>query len=167
MANTYTLIASSTVGSGGAADIEFTSIPATYTDLSVSLSVRASTAAELYATVNGTTSGYTNRHIQGNGASASSGTYQTARYFLGEANWSTFTANTFSSQNLYLPNYAGSNAKSLSVDSVTENNATTAYMYLIAGLVSSTSVVSSIKFTISSGTFVQYSTAYLYGISNS
>ena len=33
MANTYTLIASLTVGSGGAANIEFTSIPATYTDL--------------------------------------------------------------------------------------------------------------------------------------
>jgi hypothetical protein len=39
MANTYTLIASSvTVGSGGAANIEFTSIPATYTDLVSALS---------------------------------------------------------------------------------------------------------------------------------
>jgi hypothetical protein len=33
MANTFELIASSTVGSGGAANIDFTSIPATYTDL--------------------------------------------------------------------------------------------------------------------------------------
>ena len=33
MANTYTLISSVTVGSGGASSIDFTSIPATYTDL--------------------------------------------------------------------------------------------------------------------------------------
>ena len=33
MANTYKLIASNTVGSGGSSGIDFTSIPATYTDL--------------------------------------------------------------------------------------------------------------------------------------
>jgi hypothetical protein len=38
MATTYEIIASVTVGSGGAADIEFTSIPATYTDLNYSAS---------------------------------------------------------------------------------------------------------------------------------
>jgi hypothetical protein len=165
MPNTFTLIASSTVGSGGAANIEFTSIPATYTDLSVSLSVRSSTTAELYAQVNNSTSTiYRNRSIQGTGSSVSAATYQTAKYFLGEANWNTFTANTFSSQSLYLPDYAGSKNKSLLVDSVTENNATLAYMYLIGGLWSNTDAITSIKFTISSGTFDQYSTAYLYGI---
>lgn len=168
MAVTYTLIASSIVGSDGAANIEFTSIPATYTDLSICLSVRSSTAAELYAQVNNSTSTiYQNRTIQGTGSSVSAANYQTAKYFLGEANWSTFTANTFSSQSLYLPDYAGSKTKSLLVDSVTENNGTLAYMYLISGLWSNTAAIDSIKFTISSGTFNQYSTAYLYGIKNS
>ena len=37
MANTYVAIATVTVGSGGAASIDFTSIPATYTDLVVKL----------------------------------------------------------------------------------------------------------------------------------
>jgi hypothetical protein len=37
MATTYEIISSVTVGSGGAADIEFTSIPATYTDLVIFL----------------------------------------------------------------------------------------------------------------------------------
>jgi len=41
MANTYTLIASSTVGSGGAATVSFSSITATYTDLCLLASVRA------------------------------------------------------------------------------------------------------------------------------
>ena len=40
MATTYTLISSVTVGSGGAASIEFTSIPADYTDLLLKVSMR-------------------------------------------------------------------------------------------------------------------------------
>jgi hypothetical protein len=40
MANTYEAIATVEVGSGGAATIEFTSIPATYTDLVVKVSAR-------------------------------------------------------------------------------------------------------------------------------
>ena len=43
MANTYELIASSTVGAGGASSIDFNSIPNTYTDLLVKLSGRSST----------------------------------------------------------------------------------------------------------------------------
>ena len=40
MALTYTALASVTVGSGGAANIEFTSIPGTYTDLVMLVSLR-------------------------------------------------------------------------------------------------------------------------------
>jgi hypothetical protein len=40
MATTYEAIATVEVGSGGAADIEFTSIPATYTDLVVKVSFK-------------------------------------------------------------------------------------------------------------------------------
>jgi len=45
MANTYQLISSTTVGAGGASSILFSSIPATYTDLILDLSVRTSNAA--------------------------------------------------------------------------------------------------------------------------
>jgi hypothetical protein len=50
-----TLISSVTVGSGGAADIEFTSIPATYTDLLVKISIRNATsgATRVYVRFNG------------------------------------------------------------------------------------------------------------------
>jgi hypothetical protein len=47
MATTYEIIASVTVGSGGAANIEFTSIPATYTDLVVLFSARTDRSAFL------------------------------------------------------------------------------------------------------------------------
>jgi len=48
-----------------------------------------------------------------------------------------------------------------------ENNATTSYMGLFAGLWSNASTINAIKiFEVSSNNLVQYSTAYLYGISN-
>jgi hypothetical protein len=56
MANTYTLISSVTVGSGGAANIEFTSIPQTYTDLLYKISGRLSVdSASAFLRYNGTT----------------------------------------------------------------------------------------------------------------
>jgi len=50
---------------------------------------------------------------------------------------STNTANTFSNSQIYIPNYAGSNYKSVSIDQVMENNSGTAYSVFIAGLYSS------------------------------
>jgi hypothetical protein len=165
MATTYTLISSVTVGSGGAATIDFTSIPSTYTDLLVSTSLRITAASgSTNITFNSNTSNYTNRWLQGDGSSATSG--NNAGRFAEVPNYSGYTASTFSNSQIYIPNYASGNNKSYSSDTANENNATQAYMYLIAGLWSNTSAITSIQLSPSSGNFVQYSTAYLYGISN-
>jgi hypothetical protein len=168
---TFTLIASSTVGSGGAATIDFTSIPGTYTDLVVLLSGRnsvASVEASVSMQFNSSTSNYSSLWLRGNGAAASSGvnTYGTDEIYIGEVPASTATSNTFGNASIYIPNYAGSTNKSVSVDMVSENNATTAWAYLTAGLWSDSSAISSIKLLFQSGNFVQHSTAYLYGVSN-
>jgi hypothetical protein len=169
MANTYTLIASSTVGSGGAATIDFTSIPQTYTDLLLSLSIRTNRAGAVgsyfYLSFNGNTSNFSSRFLGGDGSSASSGTQ--AQLGGIEANAGA-TASTFASNQIYIPNYTSSNFKSFSTEGVVENNATTGFDYLIAGLWSNTSAITSITITPENvGSYVQYSTAYLYGISNS
>ena len=167
MADTYTLISSVTVGAGGASSIDFTSIPATYTDLLVKLSSRnTSTGGAIYLRFNGSTSSYTVRYLEGNGAAASSGTDSTYLY-VSELNTSSTTASTFSSADIYIPNYAGSTNKSVSADSVSENNATTAYAGIYAGLWSNTSAITQVTLYPSANTFAQYSTAYLYGIKNS
>jgi hypothetical protein len=102
----------------------------------------------------------------GNGSSASSGN-DTNMYITSSIVPSTSTASTFSNAELYIPNYAGSNNKSSSVDGVSENNATASNMALTANLWSDTAAITSIKLTpAGGGNFVQYSTAYLYGISN-
>ncbi len=167
MATTYTLISSVTVGSGGAANMEFTSIPSTYTDLLVKISARsdgADTSIEL--SFNNNTSNRTTRYLFGNGSTASSGN-TTNMFITSSIVPSTSTASTFSNAELYIPNYAGSNNKSSSVDGVSENNATAANMALTANLWSDTAAITSIKlFPTGLTNFVQYSTAYLYGISN-
>jgi len=169
MPNTFELIASSTVGSGGAASIDFTSIPSTFTDLAVYIAVRGSASAGrgyVNASINGVTTNRTWRWLVGydsNLVSSASGTNDT----FGSIPCATATASTFSNVMGYFPNYASSNNKSFSVDSTAENNSASTWMnFLLAGLWSNSSAISSLSFYPDSGTFVQYSTAYLYGVKN-
>jgi hypothetical protein len=167
MPNTYTLISSVTVGAGGASSIDFTSIPSTYTDLILKVSARNSStgANNLLFTFNSSTSSFTMRQLYGTGSSAASTT--TPARFAGQYTGTDMTASTFASTEIYIPNYAGSNNKSYSIDDTTENNATTSYATLTAGLWSNTSALTSITFALTGGSLAQYSTAYLYGIKNS
>lgn len=170
MANTYTLISSSTVGSGGAANIEFTSIPATYTDLVVLFSLRTTrsfTYDDPVVQFNSNSSNYSYRVLQGTGSAVTSYSGGTSFIYLGECNGDTSTASAFSNQTMYISNYASSNSKSVSIDSSMENNATAAYSDIIAGLWANSSAITSLKiYSASAANLKEYSTAYLYGISN-
>jgi hypothetical protein len=144
-----------------AASITFSSIPADYTDLYVVFSLRNSvdTGAGTIAFNTGGT--YTRRRLLGNGSAASSDT-PSADYLCGPLS---FTASTFGNGSIYIPNYKSAAAKSYSSDSVNENNATSANQALIAGLWSGTDAITSLTLTpLSSGNWVQYSSATLYGI---
>jgi hypothetical protein len=173
MATTYTLISSVTVGSGGAANIEFTSIPATYTDLLIKFNVRSSRAAnqdDCRLAINGSSSSFTYRQLYGGASSGSpvAGSSSGSAGFIGIIPAVNNTASTFSSQEIYILNYAGSNNKSISIDSAAENNAATYWQLdLIALLWSNSNAINSLSFTSNNAAnFAQYSTAYLYGISN-
>jgi len=168
MAYSYKLIASSTVGSGGAANIEFTSIPATYTDLVIQLTYRTSVAGPTDGKIafNSNTSNFSWRSVFGTVSSALSGT-NTANNALGQVQGTNATASTFNSTQIYIPNYTSSNNKSFSIDYVTENNATLAYAGLVAALWSNSAAITSITISLDAGNIVEHSTAYLYGISNS
>lgn len=177
MANTYVYIASGTVGSGDAASIEFTGIPQTYTDLLLSMSLRGNQNQIYHAATirfNGGTANYSSTEIQSDGTSATSANRSSvgsAMYGLNAAGTAA-TANTFSNGQIYIPNYAGAANKSVSIDHVSENNATESYIGALAGLGTATagSAITSISLIplASHGTaWKQHSTAYLYGISNS
>jgi hypothetical protein len=168
MANTFELIASSTVGSGGAASIDFTSIPQTYTDLCLKLSTRdnrANPANGIWLRPNGSSTNLSGKQLYGNGSSAGSQQQTTGIFGVEPSNGS--TGSTFANIEAYIPNYTGSNYKSVSSDSVQETNGSAAEQWLIAYLWSNTAAITSISIVPeASASFVQYSTAYLYGVKN-
>ena len=173
MANTMTLIQSVTVPSGGSASIGFTSIPNTYTDFQLVASLRTDGTFgnpwyDSYITFNSANLSW--RDIIGLGSGTPSSRNDTTNFVTLAVPSSGATSSTFGNLQIYIPNYASSNNKSASMDGVAENNATGSGMGLSAGLYSSSSAISSITITpYNSPTvkFVQFSTAYLYGVKSS
>ena len=170
MPNTFIKIASVTVGAGGAAAIEFTSIPQTYTDLCMKISARSLMTGTTFATgvlfINTNTSNGSWRNLAGDGSfgfSNSNSGYIDGTYFPA----TNATASTFGNVEFYFPNYTSANAKSVSMDGVTENNATLAYVNMRAILWNSTAAITSIGINAGTANFAQHSTATLYGISKS
>jgi hypothetical protein len=161
------LIETKTLGAA-AASIEFTSIPQTYTDLCFLVSSRSTTsyAEQLGLQFNTITSGYSDRVLEGTGSGAASASNAGSgtRVYSGVNNWGDSTANTFANFSIYIPNYAGSTNKSVSIDQVTENNATLSWQSIIAALWSNTSAITSVNFLQVSGNIDAGTTISLYGI---
>lgn len=174
MAVTYKLIQTVTVGSGGASSIDFTSIPQTYTDLAVFISGRtnqSATTSNLLLQFNSdTATNYNSIDLWGNGSAVQNDNAFSASYIYAGPmlSGSVSTASIFGNVFAYIPNYTGSNTKSVTIDGVTEDNSTTRYTVFCAGRWSGTSAISSIKiFSGGSANLVQYSSASLYGIKKS
>lgn len=171
MATTFVKIATATA-TGSATTLEFTSIVGTYTDLIVKMSLRdaaTSTRSIAKVTFNGSATSYSSRAVYGfdsssTGSASGASTYIDFNYAVGN----TATASTFSNNEMYIPNYSGSNNKSVSIDFTAENNSSTSWIDgLVAGLWSSSAAITQITITAGTGNFAQYSTATLYGISKS
>jgi hypothetical protein len=149
-----------------AASVTFDNIPQTgYTDLKVDMSVRGTTA-QIYTLMdiwfNGSTTGFSSKGVEGNGSGVSS--YNNSSIYLNAATGANATANTFSSNSVYIFNYTSSNFKSVSVDGVLETNATTAYASLQAGLWSNTATITSIQIIPRADSLAAGSTFSLYGV---
>jgi hypothetical protein len=170
MATTFTKIASVSVGVLGASSIDFTSIPSTYTDLCVKVSARGTSANywdNIILTFNGNTSSYSQKILaSADGSAVSAQASASGISYLYEVG-SLSTSNTFGNADVYVPNYAGSTNKSVSIDTVSENNGTQILLGLTAGLWSNTAAINRLTITPATGTLVQYSTAVLYGINKS
>lgn len=166
MAANYVLLEKITVGAAGVASVTFNSIPQTgYTDLKLVCSNRNTTAStqDFKLNFNGVTTNLSQKYLLGAGSGTpSSGSQSYAQ--IGISPGTSYTANTFASTEIYIPNYTSSNYKSFSSEDVTENNGTTSYVWLSANLWSSTAAITSITLSPNSNNFAQYSTFYLYGL---
>lgn len=169
MATTYELIASNVLSSD-TASVTFSSISQAYDDLLIMVSARSTRSAvpdEIKIRFNGATddSNLSNRRLGGSGSSTDSATQSSMTLIIPGAS---ATADTFGSSEIYISNYAGSAAKSMSATSTTENNATESYIRATAGLWNITSSITSIGFTLQNGpNFKSGSSFYLYGIKRS
>ena len=148
--------------------ITFSSIPQTYTDLLVVFSLRDTSSAsgysESFLRFNGTTTNYSSKQLFGDGSSASSFSQADALRLWNTGNGNP-TSNTFASIRVYVPNYTSSNNKSVSSESVTEGNNTGQGQFMAASLWSNTSAITSLSIHANgANSFVQYSSATLYGI---
>jgi hypothetical protein len=156
------LIESKTLGTA-AASIEFTSIPQTFTDLVMVFSLRM-TNDDVIANllVNGATTSLSERFLFGSGSGVGSASgSQFNLYTAGSGR----TANTFGSGQVYVPNYASTTTnKSISAEATEENNASTSFMKIGAGLYASNTAITSLGLQNPSGNFVIGSTMSLYGI---
>ncbi len=174
MATTCKLIGKITLGSD-AANVEFTSIPSTYTDLALALVLRSNRSTgnasedSLKVRFNGSTSNiYSSRILYGNGSSALSASeasvsYATA-YTVVPSNDN--TASTFSNTHIYIPNYAGSTNKSFSIEGAGENNNAASGLGCAACLWASTDAITSIlMYPYNGSNWKSGSAAYLFGIS--
>jgi hypothetical protein len=167
MATTYTLLDKTTLGSTQTS-VEFTGLGAyssNYTDLLVKVSARSARTNDAGGSdgkleFNGATTGFSSRGLfqQGSAGSAS----PSSIFFFVDSNNS--TSNTYGNMEVYIPNFSSSNYKSVSLDAVSENNSSTAYGVLIAGLWANTAAITSMKFTDNNGGFLATSSFYLYGI---
>ena len=172
MPSTYELITGETLGSS-AASYTFTAIPSTFTDLVLRTSIRGTAAYNsdsVYLNINNG-AGYTlysKTFMQGNGATASSnrasadGTLNVGLQSNGGNN----TANSFTSMEVYIPNYASTTNKPISAINAMEQNSTTAYITAGAFLSRLTAATNSLTITNDSN-LAAGSSFYLYGISNS
>jgi hypothetical protein len=167
----FTKIASYTATSNGVTSIAFSSIPATYKDLYIAISVRSGAAASraglTYTFNSNASSVYVNQLLIGYDGGSLSAFRNAAATSNSEMNMNanTSTANTFGPATMYIANYANtSNWKQIIADSVGENMSSNPYVVDISsGLFMSTAAISSVSFSCS-GNFQQWSKITLYGV---
>jgi hypothetical protein len=178
---TYKLIETQTVTTA-VGSVTFSSIPQTFTDLKIVCSVRSSATAANTGNYdpqgiqfNSNTSNYSYKGIYGTGSSAISGSDTTMTASTGATvgriqetgiNNNNSTASVYSSVEIYVPNYAGSTAKSFSVAYAQEQNQTANNVGLQAQLWNDTAAITSIGLFLNGGNYMTYSSFSLYGIEN-
>lgn len=162
---------------GNASSVTFSNIPGTYTDLMLVLSGRTDYSGGLNGGVqdvvirvnNDSGNNYSYRVLYGQTSTAGSfsGSSVSSIHF-GNLPTANSTASTFCSNKLYIPNYAGSKNKSMSLTAARENNSTFGDNRAITGLWSNTAAITRVDVIAEypSGSLVAGSTFYLYGITH-
>lgn len=161
---TMELIAHQELGSA-AANITFSSIPQTYTDLMLLISPQITAQNYVFVNVNGSSANHTFRNLINELGTVDS--YTESAYGV-----NAFPVGPMFSQNgsipsnvaVYFPNYTSSNAKTVTADFVSEANSANVIGGILAGLWNNTAAITSLVLALSTGNIGAGSSATLYGI---
>jgi hypothetical protein len=172
MATTMKLIAKNVLGSN-TATVTFSDIPGTFTDLLIVVSARStrsSTVGNSNFYFNGSAANLTVRYLLSYETNFQNGTFLTDSALSHYTPGANATASTFSNTEIYIPNYAGSTNKSVSITNSWSGNSSSDYNYtnmIAAGLWSSSSAITSVSFSnraLDSANYATGSSFFLYGI---
>jgi hypothetical protein len=156
---TYALIESQVLGSA-AAEITFSSIPNTYTDLIIVVAATSDTGGSraLYMQFNSDTgANYSQTYVNGDGTTAASGRGSNANQI---SELLSITPSNTAQANINIQDYSNTTTNKTVLSRGNSMNQTGA----VAGLWRSTSAIASIKLYPSGGNFNTNSTFRLYGI---
>ena len=171
--SSYESIATVTVGGGGQAAIDFTSIPSTYKHLQIRSIQKSNwnsgSVVSFSAQFNSdTAANYSWHELYGSGTAANSGGAQNANYILGGVLVGANTTSTFGASVIDILDYADTNKyKTCRILTGADINGTGGYVELMSGSWRNTSAINSITISNISGygtLFNQYSSFALYGI---
>lgn len=166
----YESIATVTVGSGGSSSISFSSISGTYSHLEIRYITRADVvdtdSALLMRFNSDTASNYSWHLLRGNGSAVlADGLANSSNPFVATQTGNTSTANVFGAGTINILDYANTNKYKTgrALGGFDANGS--GYIQLTSQNWRSTSAISSIQLTFSTGSgFLQYSSFALYGI---
>jgi hypothetical protein len=163
-------IATVTVGSGGAANIEFTSIPSTFAHLQVRGLLRQSSSSASGGApgirFNGDTgSNYGYHALWGDGSSAyGDGLQSQSVLYVNRSTTATQTASNFGAFVVDILDYASTSKNTTTRALAGYDNNGNGSLYVKSGLWLDTSAITSITVTPNAGNWVEHSTLALYGI---
>jgi hypothetical protein len=172
--SSYDSISTVTVGSGGQATIDFTSIPQTYTHLQLRIMCRTAAGATndgilMRCGTGGTldtTSTLYGHFLKGDGASATGGSRSSTNIEIIETTGNTATSGIFGVAIIDLLDYTNTN-KNKTFRSLTgnEQNTTTGELRLMSGSYgATTAAIDTLRFYSAFANIMQYSSFALYGI---
>lgn len=163
------LIQTKTVGTGGAAYIEFTGLNAynsIYTDLYLLCSIRSNqpyTADNAFIQLNGSSSSLNWKNVYSTGSGTPPSQIGTDAQIAGLPGTGTVT-NSFGNQSFYIANFAGSSYKLINGEGSLGNTSTRGDNWIWSTLWSDVAAITSIKILPSAGLLIENSSISLYGI---
>lgn len=169
----YESIATTTVGSGGASSVTFSSIPSTFTHLQVRIIARSARSAwgdTLQVRINGDTgANYYGHYLLGDGANPSAGSYgaTTGLVYCGQTAAASAPSGTMGVSIIDILDYKSTNKNKVIriLDGADNNSANGAIGFRSGAWNNSSTAINSLVFSVDSATnFQQYSHFALYGI---